>query len=329
MPYSDAMKYYGIDKPDIRFGMKLVEITSIVKGKGFALFDNSELVVGFCVSDVGTKTSKNDITKYTEMAKNKDVGGTGLIWVRTTAQPTSSVGKFYNEEDLKGWAKAFEAGENDILFIFCGPEDATRTAIGRMRLAMGAKLGLRKPDDFKPLWVTDFPLLEWNEDDNRWNAMHHPFTSPLAEDVPLLETNPKVVRAVAYDLVLNGMEVGGGSIRIHDRDLQLLMFKHLGFTLETATEQFGFLLKAFQYGAPPHGGIAFGLDRLCALLGGQDSIREFMAFPKNNSGKDVMIGAPSPIEKKQMEELCIATTHKEPVINATTSTTSTTTTSTQ
>jgi len=328
MPYSDAMKYYGIDKPDIRFGMKLTEITSIVKGKGFALFDNAELVVGICVPNIGTTTSKNDITKYTEMAKHKDIGASGLIWVRTTAQPTSSVGKFYNEEDLKGWAKTFEAGENDILFIFSGPEEATRVAMGRMRLAMGSKLGLRNPDDFKPLWVTDFPLLEWNEDDNRWNAMHHPFTSPLHEDIPLLESNPKAARAIAYDMVLNGMEVGGGSIRIHDRDLQLLMFKHLGFTIESATEQFGFLLKAFQYGAPPHGGIAFGLDRLCALLGGQDSIREFMAFPKNNSGKDVMIGAPSPIEKKQMNELCIISTSTTPSTPNTTQTTSTSTTET-
>lgn len=310
MPYSEAMSRYGIDKPDIRFGMPLVELTAVVKGKGFALFDNAELVVGFCVKDKAGSTN-NEIKKWTELAKTKDVGGTGLIWVKTTPTPTSSVDKFYKPEDLSQWIKLFpEAGENDLLMIFCGPEEATRNAIGRMRLAMGGLLGLRNPDVFKPLWVTDFPLLEWNEDEKRWNAMHHPFTSPNPEDIPLIETNPKIARAVAYDMVLNGWEVGGGSIRIHDRNTQMTMFKHLGFTEESAEAQFGFLLKAFQYGAPPHGGIAFGLDRLCSLLGGQDSIREFMAFPKNNTGRDVMIGAPSPIEKKQMDELCIASTAK-------------------
>jgi len=286
--------------------MKLVELTETVKGKGFGLFDNAELVIGFCCSGLGG-ASKNEITKFTDLAKNKEIGCSGLIWVKTTPKPTSSVGKFYSDEDLKGWAKLFEAGENDLLMIFCGPAEATRASVGKMRLAMGGHLGLRKPEEFKPLWVTEFPLFEWNEDDKRWNATHHPFTSPQPEDIKLLDTNPGKVRAIAYDMVLNGWEVGGGSIRIHDRATQVLMFQHLGFTEEAAMAQFGFLLKAFEYGAPPHGGIAFGLDRLCSLLGGQDSIREFMAFPKNNTGRDVLIGAPSPIEQKQLDELYILT----------------------
>jgi len=310
MSYFDAMKYYGIDKPDIRFGMKFVEITTLAKGKGFALFDNAEIVVGICATGLGN-ASKNDISKYTELAKNPDVGGSGLIWVKLTEKISSSVSKFYSNDDFRAWGTEFGAEKDDLLLIFCGPAESTRVALGRFRLAMGSLLKLRNPDVFAPLWVTDFPLLEWNEEEQRFNAMHHPFTSPLAEDLPLLDTNPKMVRAIAYDIVMNGWEIGGGSIRIHERDLQLLMFKHLGFTPETATEQFGFLLQAFQYGAPPHGGIAFGLDRLCALLGGQDSIREFIAFPKNNQGRDTMIGAPSEVDQKQLTELYIATVAKK------------------
>jgi aspartyl-tRNA synthetase len=310
MLYSDAMKFYGCDKPDLRFEMPMTDLTELVKGKGFKLFDDAELVTAICCPGLAT-ASKKAIDDYTKLAKSGDVGASGLVWVKTTKKPTSSVDKFYNEENLQKLVEACKATENDLLMIFWGTEEPTRVAMGKMRLAMGTQLNLRKPDVFKPLWVTDFPLLEWNEEEKRWSAMHHPFTTPQPQDLPLLDTNPKAVRAVAYDMVLNGVEVGGGSIRIHDRDLQLLMFKHLGFTAESAQEQFGFLLKAFQYGAPPHGGLAFGLDRLCTLLGGQESIREFIAFPKNNQGRDTMIGAPSTIEIRQMEELCIASTYKE------------------
>lgn len=304
MTYADAMKYYGSDKPDIRFEMKLVELTDIVKGKGFSIFYNAELVVGFCCKNLGG-ASKGDITKFTELAKSKEIGANGLIWVKTKPTPISSVSKFYNEDDLRNWAKIFDADDNDLLIIFSGNEHTTRASIGKMRLAMGSYLHLRDPNNFEPLWVTDFPLFEWNEEDNKWSSTHHPFTSPNYDDIKLLNTDPGKVRAIAYDLVLNGWEIGGGSIRIHDKATQILMFEHLGFTEDMAMDQFGFLLKAFEYGAPPHGGIAFGLDRLCAILGGQESIRENIAFPKNNNGKDVLIGAPSPIEQKQLDELCI------------------------
>jgi aspartyl-tRNA synthetase len=300
------MNGYGIDKPDIRFGMKFVELTKTVKGKGFKLFDDAEFVVGFCAPGAG-KASKKELDAYAAHAKSTDIGASGLIYVKVGPKPTSTVGKFYNEEDLCGWIKLFpEAVENDLLMIFWGEKEKTQTCLGRYRNYVGGCLKLRDPNVFKPLWVVDFPLLEWNEDEKRFNAMHHPFTSPKPEDIPLLTTDPKAVRANAYDLVLNGVEVGGGSIRIHDQALQLQMFQHLGFTTESAKEQFGFLMDAFEYGAPPHGGIAFGLDRLCSLLGGVETIRDFIAFPKNSHGRDTMIAAPSPITDAQLKELNIS-----------------------
>jgi aspartyl-tRNA synthetase len=308
MDYADAMTYYGSDKPDIRFGMKFVDMTLIVKGKdknkGFALFDNAEIVVGFCVEGRGS-ASKTELQSYIEMSQ--ELGATGLVWVKTTSKPTSSVNKFYSEEDLKLWAEKFNANNNDLLIILAGPAEKTQLTLGKLRLALADKLNLRDPNVFKPLWVVNFPLLEWNEEEQRYNSMHHPFTKPLNEDLPLLDTNPGTVRAYAYDLVLNGVETGGGSIRIHDNSLQMLMFKHLGFTEQSANKQFGFLLEALQYGAPPHGGIAFGLDRLCTLLGGETSIRDCMAFPKNNRGRCPMMGAPSVITKEQLDELHIIT----------------------
>jgi len=309
MTWDEAMEGYGIDKPDLRFGMKFVELTNIVKGKGFKLFDEAEFVVGFCAPGAG-KSSKKELDAYVSAAKI-DIGAPGLIYVKTGPKPSSTVGKFYSEEDLQGWCKAFpEAGDDDLLMIFWGPKEATQAFFGRFRNLVAGKLGLRNPAVFKPLWVVDFPLLEWNEDEKRWNSMHHPFTAPKAAHIDLIKTNPKAVRADAYDLVLNGVEVGGGSIRIHNQDLQLLMFQHLGFTPESAREQFGFLMDAFEYGAPPHGGLAFGLDRLCSLLGGVETIRDFIAFPKNNQGRDTMIAAPSPITDAQLKELSIAVVKK-------------------
>jgi len=313
MTWDEAMNSYGIDKPDIRFGMKFVELTSVVQGKGFKLFDDAKFVVGFCAPGAG-KASKKELDEYVKYAKSTEISASGLIYVKVGPKPTSTVGKFYTEEDLQGWIKLFpEAVENDLLMIFWGADkEKTQTALGKYRNYVGSCLKLRDPNVFKPLWVIDFPLLEWNEDEKRFNAMHHPFTSPKPADIPLLETAPKDVRANAYDLVLNGVEVGGGSIRIHDQDLQLKMFKHLGFTNESAREQFGFLMDAFEYGAPPHGGLAFGLDRLCSLLGGVETIRDFIAFPKNSSGRDAMISAPSAITDAQLAELNIAVTKQAP-----------------
>lgn len=304
MTYADAMKYYGSDKPDIRFEMKFVELNSIVKNVGFKVFDDAELVVGINAKGAAEYTRKQ-LDELTEFVKRPQIGATGLVYMRHGADGSlkSSVDKFYNESELKKWSDAFGSQSGDLILILAGKADKTRKALNELRLEMGTRLGLRDKNNFKPLWVLDFPLLEWNEESNRWFAMHHPFTSPKPEDIDMLATDPGKVRANAYDLVINGIEIGGGSIRIHDRELQSKMFTHLGFTKEEAQNQFGFLLNAFEYGAPPHGGLAFGFDRLCSLLGGADHIRDFIAFPKNNAGRDVMIDSPSPIHREQLEEL--------------------------
>ena len=309
MQYADAMRLYGSDKPDIRFGMQFVELNDIVKGKGFSIFDNAELVVGINAKGCAGYTRKQ-IDELTEWLKRPQIGATGLIYCRYNTDGTlkSSVDKFYNEDELTNWAAAFEAEAGDLVLILAGQTDKVRKQLSELRLEMGNQLGLRKKDEFATLWVLDFPLLEWDEETGRYHAMHHPFTSPKPEDIPLLDTDPKNVRANAYDLVINGTEIGGGSIRIHDRALQALMFKHLGFSKEEAQKQFGFLMDAFEYGAPPHGGIAFGFDRLCSIFAGLDSIRDVIAFPKNNSGRDVMIDTPSTIADEQLNELKIRTT---------------------
>lgn len=307
MTYADAMANYGSDKPDTRFGMKFTDLTSLAKGKGFQVFDSAELVVGICAPGAATYTRKQ-IDELTEYIKRPQVGAKGLVWARYEAGGSlkSSVDKFYNEQELKKWAEAFNAQPGDLLLILSGPADSTRKALSELRLLLGTQLGLRDKNTFSALWVIDFPLLEWDPEANRFNAMHHPFTSPKREDLHLLDSDPGKVRANAYDMVINGTEVGGGSIRIHDRPTQQLMFKKLGFTDEEAKKQFGFLLEAFEFGAPPHGGIAFGFDRLCSLFGGVDSIRDFIAFPKNNAGRDTMIDTPSTISTEQLRELGIA-----------------------
>lgn len=306
MTYEDAMKFYGNDKPDLRFDMKFVELTNLAQGKGFSIFDAAELVVGICAKGAGEYTRKQ-IDEITEWVKRPQIGAKGLVYVKCNADGSfkSSVDKFYSQEDLAAWAKLAGAEAGDLLLILSGEAKTTRKQLSELRLKMGEDLGLRDRNVFKPLWVVDFPLLEWDEETQRFHAMHHPFTSPKAEDIPLLETDPGLVRANAYDLVINGVEIGGGSIRIHDRATQQLMFRHLGFTEEEAQKQFGFLMEAFEYGAPPHGGIAFGFDRLCAIFGGSDSIRDYIAFPKNNSGRDVMIDSPSTIAEEQLQELSI------------------------
>jgi aspartyl-tRNA synthetase len=302
--YADAMKYYGSDKPDMRFEMKFVEIKPLTTGKNFNVFDSAELVVGICAKGCAEYTRKQ-LDELTEFVKRPQVGAKGLVYVQYKADGTfkSSVDKFYSADDLKKWAEAFQARPGDLLLIMAGESESTRKQLNELRLLMGEKLGLRDKNKFAALWVLDFPLLEWNEETKRYHAMHHPFTSPKAEDIPLIETDPGKVRANAYDMVLNGSEIGGGSIRIHDRATQQLMFRKLGFTDEEARKQFGFLMEAFEYGAPPHGGIAFGFDRLCALFGGSDSIRDFIAFPKNNAGRDTMIDTPSTISEEQLNEL--------------------------
>lgn len=306
MTYEDAMKFYGNDKPDLRFDMKFVELTNLAQGKGFSIFDAAELVVGICAKGAGEYTRKQ-IDEITEWVKRPQIGAKGLVYVKCNADGSfkSSVDKFYSQEDLGAWAKLAGAEAGDLLLILSGEAKTTRKQLSELRLKMGEDLGLRDRNVFKPLWVVDFPLLEWDEETQRFHAMHHPFTSPKAEDIPMLETDPGLVRANAYDLVINGVEIGGGSIRIHDRATQQLMFRHLGFTEEEAQKQFGFLMEAFEYGAPPHGGIAFGFDRLCAIFGGSDSIRDYIAFPKNNSGRDVMIDSPSTIAEEQLQELSI------------------------
>jgi aspartyl-tRNA synthetase len=306
MTYADAMKFYGNDKPDLRFDMKFVDLTTLAKGTGFAVIDQAEIVLGICAKGAGEYTRKQ-LDELTDWVKRPQIGAKGLIYVRYQEDGIlkSSVDKFYTQDQLKTWADACGAVPGDLLLVLSGDEKTTRKQLSELRLKMGEDLGLRDRSVFVPLWVVDFPLLEWDEESQRFHAMHHPFTSPKREDIPLLESDPGSVRANAYDLVINGVEVGGGSIRIHDRATQQLMFTHLGFTDEEAQKQFGFLMEAFEYGAPPHGGIAFGFDRLCAIFGGSDSIRDYIAFPKNNSGRDVMIDSPSTLADAQLEELSI------------------------
>jgi aspartyl-tRNA synthetase len=306
MTYDQAIKKYGNDKPDIRFGMEFGELNAVAQHKEFAVFNNSELVVGIAVPGAAVYTRKQ-IDELTEWVKRPQVGATGMVYARVEPDGSvkSSVDKFYDAEDLKQWAAITGAQPGDLILVLSGDAHKTRTRLSALRMELATRLGLRNPEVFAPLWVVDFPLLEWDEESERFHAMHHPFTSPKPEDMALLETDPGAVRANAYDLVLNGNEIGGGSIRIHDKATQALMFKYLGFTEEQARAQFGFLMDAFLYGAPPHGGLAFGFDRLVAILGGQETIRDFIAFPKNNSGRDVMIDAPSVIDDKQLEELHI------------------------
>ena len=309
MSYADAMLNYGCDKPDIRFNMQFNYLTELVKGKGFAIFDDAESVIAINAENCASFTRKQ-LDELTDFVKRPQVGAKGLIYLRCNEDGTfkSSVDKFYTEDELKKWATKCNAKVGDLILVLSGETSTTQAQLSALRLHLGNQLGLRNPDIYAPLWVYDFPLLEWNEESKRFHAMHHPFTSPKIEDLHLLETNPGKVRANAYDLVLNGTEIGGGSIRIHDRAVQSRMFDLLGFTKEEALAQFGFLMNAFEYGAPPHGGIALGFDRLCALFGGQETIRDFIAFPKNNSGRDVMIDAPATIDKKQLDELNIKVT---------------------
>jgi len=306
MTYADAMKYYGSDKPDTRFEMKFEELNDVGKGKGFGVFDDAPLVVGICAKGCSGYTRKQ-IDELTEFVKKPQVGAKGLVYVRCEQNGTykSSVDKFFDEIELARFAQKFNAEAGDLLLILAGEKDKTRKALSELRLHVAAQLGLRDKNKFAALWVLDFPLLEWSEETHRWHAMHHPFTSPKHEDIALLDTNPGEVRANAYDMVLNGTEIGGGSIRIHDRATQQIMFTKLGFSEDEAKKQFGFLMDAFEFGAPPHGGIAFGFDRLCSLFGGADSIRDFIAFPKNNAGRDMMIDTPSTISREQLDELGI------------------------
>lgn len=304
--YDYAMKTYGNDKPDIRFGMEFGELNAVAQHKDFGVFNSAELVVGIAVPG-GAAYTRKEIDGLIDWVKRPQVGALGMVYCKYEADGSlkSSVDKFYDQEDLKKWAEATGAKEGDIIFVLSGPAHKTRTQLSALRMEVATRLGLRKPDEFAPLWVVDFPLLEWDEESERYHAMHHPFTSPKPEDLHLIATEPGKIRANAYDMVLNGNEIGGGSIRIHDKDLQARMFELLGFSQEEAENQFGFLMNAFQFGAPPHGGLAFGLDRLVAILGGQETIRDFIAFPKNNSGRDVMIDAPSAIDSKQLDELSI------------------------
>ena len=304
MSFDEAMKRYGNDKPDIRFGMEFGELNEVAQHKDFNVFNNSDLVVGIAVPG-GNSYSRKDIDKLIDWVKRPQIGAKGMVYVRCNEDGTykSSVDKFFNQDDLANWAEKTGAKAGDLICILSGETYSTRAQLSALRMELAERLGLRKPDEFAPLWVVDFPLLEWDEETQRYHAMHHPFTSPKPEQIKLLDTDPGAVKANAYDLVLNGNEIGGGSIRIHDRETQSLMFDHLGFTKEEAKAQFGFLMNAFEYGAPPHGGIAFGFDRLVAILGGQETIRDYIAFPKNNSGRDVMIDAPSPIDEPQLKEL--------------------------
>ena len=302
--YQDAMKYYGSDKPDTRFEMKFVELNDVAQGKGFKVFDDAELVVGICAENCA-EYSRKKLDALTDFVRKPQIGAKGLVYIKNNSDGTfkSSVDKFFNQDDLKLFAEKFNAKPGDLILILSGEKNQTRKALCELRLEMGERLELKAQKKFCPLWVVDFPLLEWNENNQRFQAMHHPFTSPKTEDIELLESKPEEVRANAYDMVINGIEIGGGSIRIHNKELQNRMFKILGFTEEEAQKQFGFLMNAFEYGAPPHGGIAFGFDRWCALFGGSDSIRDFIAFPKNNQGKDIMIDSPATISQEQMDEL--------------------------
>ncbi len=311
MTYADAMQYYGCDKPDLRFDMKFVELNNLVKGKGFPVFDAAELVVGINAQQAASYTRKQ-LDALTDFVKKPQLGATGLVYLRYNEDSTlkSSVDKFYSPEELQKWATAFNAKPGDLILVLAGGADKTRKALSELRLHLAEELGLRDPKVFKPLWVIDFPLLEYNEDEKRFFAMHHPFTSPHADDVHLMNSDPGKARANAYDMVINGVELGGGSVRIHNRELQKHMFSILGFSDEEAQNQFGFLMNAFEYGAPPHAGLAFGFDRMCAIFSGKDSIRDFIAFPKNNSGRDVMIDSPSFIDQKQLEELSLIVNKK-------------------
>jgi len=314
LPYSEAMEFYGSDKPDLRFEMKFINLTDQVKGHDFAVFDSSEYVGGIVASGCSEYTRKQ-LDELTEFVRRPQIGAKGLVYARYNPDGTvkSSVDKFYSPEELIKWAGLMNAKPGDLMLILAGEKKKTLPALSELRLEMGNRLGLRSKDKFVPLWVVDFPLLEWDEETKRFYAMHHPFTSPIPEDLHLMETDPGKVRADAYDLVINGVEIGGGSIRIHDASVQKLMFKVLGFSDEEANEQFGFLLNAFKFGAPPHGGVAFGFDRWVAMFGGQDSIRDFIAFPKNNSGRDVMLETPSQISKKQLDELQLVLGSKKQV----------------
>lgn len=304
MTYDEAMEKYGNDKPDIRFGMEFGELNAVAQHKDFGVFNQAELVVGIAVPG-GNNFTRKEIDNLIDWLKRPQIGAMGMVYVRCNEDGTfkSSVDKFYTEEDLAKWAQVTGSNPGDLICVLSGAKNKARTQLSALRMHLAEQLGLRKNTEFAPLWVVDFPLLEWDEETNRFHAMHHPFTSPKPGQLELLDTNPGDVKANAYDLVLNGNEIGGGSIRIHDKKTQALMFDYLGFTPEEAKAQFGFLMDAFQYGAPPHGGIAFGLDRLVAILGGQETIRDFIAFPKNNSGRDVMIDAPATIDQKQLEEL--------------------------
>ena len=304
MTYDEAMKKYGNDKPDIRFGMEFGELNDVAQHKDFNVFNTAELVVGIAVPG-GNAYTRKEIDQLIDWVKRPQVGALGMVYCRCNEDGSykSSVDKFYDQEDLAKWAEVTGANPGDLICVLSGETHKTRTQLSALRMELAQQLGLRKSNEFAPLWVVDFPLLELDEETGHYHAMHHPFTSPKPGQLDLLDSDPAAVRANAYDLVLNGNEIGGGSIRIHDKETQSTMFKHLGFTPEEAKAQFGFLMDAFQYGAPPHGGIAFGLDRLVAILGGQETIRDFIAFPKNNSGRDVMIDAPAPIDKAQLEEL--------------------------
>lgn len=302
--YDEALEKYGTDKPDTRFEMKIVDLTNVVKGKGFRVFDEADYVGGICATDCGNY-SRKQLDQLTDFVKKPQIGAKGLVYVKLDEEGIikSSVDKFFSNEEITAWTSFLNARRGDLILILAGDRERNLRALSELRLEMGKRLGLRDKDKFSPLWVVDFPLLEWDEETQRYHAMHHPFTSAREEDIHLFETAPGKVRANAYDLVINGVELGGGSIRIHNEESQKKMFKHLGFTEEDAREQFGFLLNAFKYGAPPHGGIAFGFDRLVALFGGSDSIRDFIAFPKNNTGRDVMIDTPSLIKEEQLKEL--------------------------
>lgn len=312
MTYADAMRLYGNDKPDLRFGMTFVELKELTQGKGFNVFDSAAYVAGICAKGAGEYTRKQ-LDALTNWVKRPQIGAKGLVYVKCNADGSykSSVDKFYSQEDLKAWAEKAGAVAGDLLLVLSGDLQSTRKQLSELRLKVGEDLGLRDKTVYKALWVVDFPLLEWDEEMGRYHAMHHPFTSPKPEDLPLLETDPGKVRANAYDLVINGVEIGGGSIRIHDREQQQRMFRHLGFSEEDAQAQFGFLMEAFEFGAPPHGGIAFGFDRLCAIFGGSDSIRDYIAFPKNNAGRDVMINSPSAISGEQLDELSLSVQPKK------------------
>ena len=309
MTYQEAMEKYGNDKPDIRFGMEFADISAFAKAGEFKIFNEAELVVALAIPG-GESMTRKEIDKLIDWVRRPQVGATGMVYAKCNLDGTykSSVDKFYSQEDLAKWAEATGAEPGDLICVMSGPADKTRAQLSALRMEMAERLGLRNPNEFAPLWVVDFPLLEWDEDTERYHAMHHPFTSPKPEDIKKLKTDPGNVRANAYDLVMNGNEIGGGSVRIFDKELQALMFDHLGFTPEEARAQFGFLMDAFEYGAPPHAGLAFGFDRLVSILGGQETIRDFIAFPKNNSGRDVMIDAPSAIDNEQLKELNLKVT---------------------